>query len=393
MPRLTAAKVRTIAKPGMHGDGNGLYLRVKPSGSRSWIQRIVIGRRRRDLGLGSYPAIGLAEARAKAVTNKALVVAGRDPAAERGRVHVPTFRVAAERVYKANLPRWRNGHHTKTWWQSLERHAFPVIGDMRVDQIGRSDVLAVLEPIWSVRQETARRVRQRIRTILRWCEAHEYCTGNAAGEVLDGALPAMPRVKAHLRAMPYQDVAAALAVVDASRASMAAKLCFRFLVLTAARSGEARGATWDQVDEAERLWVIPGDRMKGGTEHRQPLSEAALAALGQAQVLRDESDLIFPSPLKRGCPLSNMSLTKVLRDTGLADRATVHGFRTSFRTWASERTNAAHAVMELSLAHVVGSPVERAYARSDLLAKRRRLMDQWSRFVNGDGADVARLRE
>ena len=150
-------------------------------------------------------------------------------------------------------------------------------------------------------------------------------------------------------------------------------------------SGEARGATWDQVDEAERLWVIPGDRMEGGTEHRQPLSDAALAALGQARVLRDESDLIFPSPLKRGCPLSNMSLTKVLRDTGLADSATVHGFRTSFRTWASERTNAPHAVMELSLAHVVGSAVERAYARSDLLAKRRRLMEQWGQFAGGHG--------
>ena len=147
-------------------------------------------------------------------------------------------------------------------------------------------------------------------------------------------------------------------------------------------SGEARGATWDQVDEAERLWVIPGDRMEGGTEHRQPLSDAALAALGQARVLRDESDLIFPSPLKRGRPLSNMSLTKVLRDTGLADSATVHGFRTSFRTWASERTN---AVMELSLAHVVGSAVERAYARSDLLAKRRRLMEQWGQFAGGHG--------
>ena len=176
-------------KPGMRGDGNGLYLNVTRSGQPSWIQRIVIRGRRRDLGLGGYPGTGLAEARRKAIANKALVVAGRDPVTERRRARSPTFRAAAERVYKANLPRWRNGHHTKTWWQSLERHAFPVIGDMRVDQIGRSDVLAVLQPIWSVRQETAWRVRQRIRTILRWCEAHEYCTGNAAGEAL-GRRPA-----------------------------------------------------------------------------------------------------------------------------------------------------------------------------------------------------------
>ncbi|MDE2773723.1 MAG: integrase arm-type DNA-binding domain-containing protein [Gemmatimonadota bacterium] len=391
MPNLTAAKVRTIKKSGMHGDGNGLYLNVTHSGSRSWIQRIVIGGRRRDLGLGGYPGTGLAEARRKAIANKALVVAGRDPVAERRSARVPTFRVAAERVYKANLPRWRNGHHTKTWWQSLERHAFPAIGDIRVDRIGRSDVLAVLEPIWSVRQETARRVRQRIRTILRWCEAHEYCAGNAAGEALDGALPTLPRVTAHLRALPYQHVTEALEVVEASGASKAAKMCLRFLVLTAARSGEARRATWDQIDEVERLWVIPADRMKGGAEHRQPLSAAALAVLGPARVLRDESGLIFPSPLRRGCPLSNMSLTKVLRDTSLAARTTVHGFRTSFRTWASERTNASHAVMELSLAHVVGSSVERAYARSDLLAKRRGLMEQWGKFVAGDGAGVVRV--
>ena len=184
----------------MHGDGNGLYLNVTQAGTRSWIQRITIGGRRRDLGLGAYPATGLAEARALALANKSLVTAGRDPLAERRRANVPAFREAAKRVFETNLPRWRNGKHTKTWWQSLERHAFPTLGDMRVDQIQRSDVLAVLEPIWGVRQETGRRVRQRIRTIPRWCEAHDYCTGNAAGDALDGALPTMPKVKAHLRA-------------------------------------------------------------------------------------------------------------------------------------------------------------------------------------------------
>ena len=392
MARLNAAKVKTIKKSGMHGDGNGLYLRVTRSGSRSWMQRIVIHGRRRDLGLGSYPAIGLAEARAFALANKALVTAGRDPLAERRRANVPTFREAARKVYEANLPRWRNGKHTVNWWGSLERHAFPVIGDVEVDRIRRSDVLAVLEPIWAVRQETARRVRQRIRTILRWCEAHDYCTGNAAGEALTGALPPMPHLKAHHRALPYREVTQALEIVDASDASLAAKLCLRFLVLTAARSGEARGATWDEIDEAVREWRIPGGRMKGGVQHRVPLCGPAWVVLERAGRLRDDSRLIFPSSVKPGHPMSDMTLTKVLRTTGLAERATVHGFRSTFRDWAAECTNAPHAVMELSLAHVVGSSVEQAYARSDLIDRRRELMDQWENFVTGGGAKAERLQ-
>ena len=375
----------------MHGDGNGLYLRVTGSGSRSWMQRIVIHGRRRDLGLGSYPTIGLAQARALAFANKALVTAGRDPLAERHRANVPTFREAAKKVYEANLPRWRNGKHTVNWWGSLELHAFPVIGDVKVDRIRRSDVLAVLEPIWAVRPETARRVRQRIRTILRWCEAHDYCAGNAAGEALNGALPPMPRLKAHHRALPYREVVEALETVDASDASLAAKLCFRFLVLTAARSGEARGATWDEIDEDAREWCIPTERMKSGVQHRVPLSGAALAVLEQASQIRDDSGLVFPSPVRPGRPMSDMTLTKVLRSTGLAERATVHGFRSTFRDWAAECTNAPHAVMELSLAHAVGSSVEQAYARSDLIAKRRALMDEWESFVTGGSPDSAPL--
>ena len=388
MPRLNAAKVKRIKKPGMHGDGNGLYLRVTRSGSRSWMQRIVIHGRRRDLGLGAYPAIGLSEARARAMANRALVTAGRDPVAERRRADSPTFREAAKRVYEANLPRWRSGKHTVNWWRSLERHAFPILGEMKVDRIRRSDVLAVLEPIWGERPETARRVRQRIRGILRWCEAHDYCSGNAGGEALDGALPPMPRLTAHHRALPYQNVRATLEIVDASGASLAAKLCLRFLVLTAARSGEAREATWEEIDEAAREWRIPAWRMKGGVQHRVPLSEAALTVLEQAASLRDDSGLIFPSPVKPDRPLSDVTLIKVLRSVGFAENATVHGFRSTFRDWAAECTNAPHSVMELSLAHAAGSSVEQAYARSDLFAKRRKLMDQWADFLSSAGADT-----
>ena len=234
----------------------------------------------------------------------------------------------------------------------------------------------------------ARKLRQRIRAVLAWAQAHGHVEHNFAGEPINGALPSMPAVKSHFRALPYQEIASALDTVEASGASMAAKLCLRFLILTASRSGEARSATWAEIDEDARLWVIPGSRMKGGAEHRQPLSDAAMIVLDQARVLDDGSRLVFPSPVRRGRPLSDMALTKLLRDVALADRATVHGFRTCFRTWASEKTSADHAVMELSLAHAVGSSVERAYARSDLLAKRRRLLDQWGRFVAETGGDA-----
>ena len=395
MGNLTAAKAKSLSKPGMHGDGEGLYLSVSRSGSRSWVQRISIDGRRREIGLGSFPAIGLAQARGLAAANRAAVAEGRDPLAEKRetkrKAAIPSFREAAERTFEANRPRWRNGKHTVSWWQTLERHAFPILGDMPVDRIGREDVLQVLTPIWSVRMETARRVRQRIRTILRWCMAHGYVEHNAAGEAIDGALPPMPRLRAHLRAMPYHEVAAALATVEASRASLASKLCLRFLVLTAARSGEARGAVWDEIDEDTGEWRIPGSRMKAGMEHRVPLSDAALELLEQARVLRDGSGLIFPSSVKAGHPMSDMTLTQVLRKTGLAERSTVHGFRSSFRDWAAECTSAPHAAMELSLAHAVGSSVEQAYARSDLIEKRRVLMQAWADFVTGDASEMLPL--
>ena len=220
--------------------------------------------------------------------------------------------------------------------------------------------------------------------------AHGYVEHNVAGEAIDGALPPMPRLKGHLRALPYQEVAAALATVDASGANLASKLCLRFLILTAARSGEARGAAWHEIHEETREWRIPGSRIKSGVEHRVPLSHAAVDVLERARPLRDKSGLIFPSSVKPGHPMSDMTLTQVLRKTGLAHRATVHGFRSAFRDWAAECTSAPHAVMELSLAHTVGSSVEQAYARSDLIEKRRVLMQTWADFLVGVVADPAR---
>ena len=390
--RLTAARVRAISEPGMHGDGATLYLNVTSTGAKSWIQRLTVDGKRRDLGLGGWPTVSMAEARDKAFENRKLARAGGDPLAAKRMARMPTFRDAAQRTFEANRPRWRNAKVERTWMQQLERHALPALGDMPVDQIGREDVLRVLTPIWTSRPEVARKLRQRIRATLAWAQAHGYVEHNVAGEAISGALPAMPAVQEHYRALPYGEVADALATVEASRASLPAKLCLRFLVLTAARSGEARGAAWDEIDPDSGEWRIPAGRMKAKVEHRVPLSDAALAVLERARPLREASGLVFPSPNRRNKPLSDMTLTKILRTTGLAERTTVHGFRSSFRDWAAETTNAPHAVMELCLAHAVGSAVEQAYARSDLFAKRRALMARWAEFVTGAGARVVQLR-
>ena len=389
MGKLTAAKVRAITRTGLHGDGGTLYLSVAPGGSKSWIQRLTVNGRRRDIGLGGFPLVSLAEAREKAFDNRRSARAGGDPLAEKHKAKVPTFREAAHKVFEATKPRWRSEQHTTNWLKYLERHAMPHIGDMHVDRIGREDVLRVLTPLWGTRMETARRVRQRVRAVLRWSQAHGFVAENVAGEGIDGALPTMPDVKEHFRALPYQEVRAALATVEASPASLAVKLCFRFTILTAARSGEAREAVWSEIDFDAREWRIPGARMKSGSEHRVPLSKAALAVLDQAETLKDGADLLFPSPLRKGRPLSNMTMTKLLRDVKLAERATMHGFRSSFRDWCAE-TNKPRELAEAALAHAV-SGVEGAYFRSDLLARRRTLMDQWAAYLTEERGTVVPL--
>ena len=385
---LTAAEIKSVKREGIYRAGPTLYLRIAPGGSKSWVQRLTIARKRHDIGLGGYPQVGLAHARKLALQNREIAWAGGDPLALKRKSKLPTFKQAAEKTFEANRGRWRSEKTARNWEQGMNKHILPVIGELRIDQIGRAEVLRILTPIWTTKPEVARKQRNRIRTVLSWCQAHGYIEHNVAGEVIDGALPPMPAVKEHYRALPYQEVPAALETVNTSNSSLVCKLCFRFLVLTAVRSGEARGATWAEIDFEKREWRIPASRMKTGTEHRIPLSDEALAVLEQAKILRDGSDLIFPSSVKRGTPLSNMAMTKILRDNDLAARTTAHGFRSSFRDWAGECTNTAHAVMELSLAHKVGSAVEQAYARSDLLAKRRRLMEQWAAYITGAEAEL-----
>ena len=379
--KLSATRVKALRDPGRYSDGDGLHLFISRAGGKSWVQRITIDGRRRDIGLGGYPNVSLAQARRRAADNRAAIANGKDPVADKRKPAVLTFSRAAHAVHEVNRPRWRNERHALSWMQTLERHAFPKIGSKPIASIGRTDVLTVLTPIWSTRPETARRVRQRMRTVFRWAMANELIETNPAGEAIDGALPSMPKIKAHLRALPYQEVSSALKTVDASQTSLAAKRCLRFLVLTATRSGEARGATWDEIDFDGATWTIPASRMKAGVEHRVPLSDQVLEVLTLAHQLEDGSVLCFPSPLRPGRMLSDMTLTKVLRSTGLADRATVHGFRTSFKTWTMEQTDTPWAVGEAALAHLLGGSVEQAYARSDLFVRRRMLMQQWADYL------------
>ncbi len=388
--KMTYAEAKSLKKPGFHFMGDTLYLRIGTGEGKSWVQRLTINGKRHDIGLGSFKLVTLAEARDRAFENrKAARIHKRDPLAEKRKARLPSFRDAAEQTHEALKPSWRNGKHTRNWLQAMEKYVFPVIGPTQIDRLGREDVLKILTPLWTTRPETARRLRQKMRQTFRWAMAHGHIENNPAGEMIEGALPKLPAVKAHLRALPYRDVPAALETIGQSGAGIAVKLAFRFLVLTAARAGEVRGATWDEIDLDNKTWTIPAERMKGGKVHRVPLSNPALAVLEQARILADGTGLVFPSPQRPGKPLSDMALTKLLRDNGLADRATAHGFRSSFRDWCAD-TGKPREVAEAALAHVVGG-TEGAYFRSDLFERRRGVMNQWADYVTGVKADVVEL--
>ncbi len=389
MGKLTQTFLRSVTKPGRYGDGDTLIFRVAPGGTKSWVQRINIDGKPHDIGLGPWPLVSMREARDKAFENRRTVYAGGDPLADKRKARVPTFRAAAAATFAANKGRWKHWSTAAHWTAGMTKHAYPKIGSMPVDRIGPQDVLRVLSPLWTSKPEIARKLRQRIRAVLRWCEANGYVDRNAAGEVLDGALPTMPRVREHFRALPYAEIQEALETVDAGKAGMSARLCLRFVVLTAVRSGEARFSQWSEIDLERRTWTIPAARMKANAEHRVPLSDAALAVLEDARALDDGSGLVFPSPRRRGKDLSNNTMTKMLRDVGLT--ATVHGFRSSFRDWCAE-TGKPREIAEAALAHVVAG-VEGAYFRSDLFERRRKLMDQWAAFVTATPAGkVVQLR-
>ena len=385
--QLTAVKVHTLKAPGVYTDGEGLTLRVSGTGSKVWVLRCTIAGQRHNISLGGYPAIGLAEARRLGREHNRAIAEGRNPVTEKrvaqdqakAKAAIPTFKQVAGTVIELRRPTWSNARHAKQWTESLQLHAFPVIGDKRVDEVTNADTLAVLAPIWTAKAETATRVRQRMATVFDFAIVQGWRTNNPAGGALAKALPRRPRRKQHHTALPYGDVPAALARILASTADYVTKLAFEFLVLTAARAGEVRGMVWDEVDLESCTWTIPADRMKARREHRVPLSPRASQILAKAKEFTGGQGVVFSSK-RTGRPLSNMAFEMLLRR--LEIDAVPHGFRSSFRDWTIAETATPWSVGEAALAHQLGNSLESAYARHDLFDRRRGLMNDWVDFLS-----------
>ena len=400
--KLTTKIIADIDEPGRYGDdaAPGLYLIVQRHASKrtgeatlrkSFMQRLTIHGKRHDIGLGTvrWGVTTISAARRQAIENYRLARMGGDPLAAK-RSAAPTFEVAAEAVIALHSETWKDaGKSEKQWRSSLAKYAMPRLGQKTVDRITTADVLAVLMPHWNAKRETMRRVRQRIGAIMKWAIAEGHRTDNPAGDAITAALPRNGVKRQHQRALDHADVSAALDTVRASGAYPVTGLAFEFLVLTATRSGEVRGARWDEVDFDAATWTVPGERMKAGNPHRVPLSDRAVAVLQEARGYADGSGLVFPS-VRRGKPLSDSTLSRLLRETGVA--AVPHGFRSSFRQWAAERTNAPREVAEEALAHINPNRVEAAYQRSDLFERRRDLMDAWAQYIDSSLADVLPIR-
>lgn len=390
MGRLTATAVKAANAPGRYGDGDGLALLVGKSGSKSWIVRVQKDGKRRDIGLGSEKKVSLALARERARIARSQIEAGIDPVAERRKAAgIPTFREAAALVHAEHKGGWKNGKHGKQWLATLEAYSFPAFGDVAVSAIDAPAVRDALAAIWLTKPETARRLRQRIVTVIDWAVAKGYRDGPLAMAVIDKALPKQRAKVKHHAALPYADLPAFMADLR-SRESMG-RLALEAVILTAARSGEVRLMTWGELDLEAGLWTVPAERMKAGREHVVPLPKQAVRFFERMKAhRRGDSDLVFPGA-KRAKPLSDMTLTKVMRDMKVD--AVPHGFRSTFRDWVGEETNWPADLAEAALAHVISDKTVAAYERGTKLEKRRELMASWADYCEGaSGGNVVRLR-
>ena len=383
---LTAVEVRRLIEPGLHAVGEvaGLCLYVKPTGARSWVLRTMVGARRAELGLGGYPTTTLAQARERARETLDQIRKGIDPAAERRSKRSTvqwTFKATALAYIADNRAGWKNPKHAQQWENTLATYAYPVFGDKHVRDVNKGDVLACIRPIWTTKNETADRLRNRIELILKYAVRSDLRPEgpNPASwhECVEGVLPPpskVAKVEHHpaLAIDGMHDFMVKLRQV----AGMGGK-ALEFAILTAARSGEVRGATWSEIDLQGAVWSIDGKRMKSGRPHRVPLSVKALELL-EALPRFEGTDLVFPGA--KGKPLSDMTLTAALRRMKV--NVTAHGFRSTFRDWAAERTAFPAEVAEMALAHAVGDATEAAYRRGDLFEKRRELMDLWAKFID-----------
>lgn len=382
MGTLTALSVKN-AKPGRHIDGKGLYLLVKDTGAKSWVLRVQVDGRRRDYGIGSLDILSLAEARDKAADGRKMAKAGLNPSLEwkKLREEIPTFEKAATRYHENVVGGWKNTKHGKQWLATLMEYAFPHIGTMPVNQIDTPAIQKVLLPIWLKVPETARRVRQRVGTVLDYAHGQGWRAMEAPMRAVAKGLPKQPKKSGHFAAMPYSAIPDFIATLRAKEPSVG-RLALEFTVLTAARSGEVRGMTWTEVDMDGKRWLIPGSRMKAGEPHAVPLSEPALAILEHMKGLfKKDDEPVFPG-MKRQ-PLSDMTLAKALASAGGADY-TVHGFRSTFRDWIADKLPTVPGdVAEAALAHAIPNRVEAAYRRTKYFDQRVDLMAKWGNYLAG----------
>lgn len=392
MPRkakeLGALEVSRLIDTGLHAVGGvaGLHLQVTQSGARSWILRLQVGGKRRDMGLGGYPDVTLAQAREKARQAREAAQNGIDPIDARkdaqrallaSRGAEITFEKAAHAFINAKSPEWKNAKHIGQWEATLQTYAFPIIGKLRVNEIALAHVMSILEPIWTEKTETAKRLRGRLESILDWATVRGYRTGENPARWkghLDKLLASPKKVAKvkHHPAILVGEIGTFMA--DLRTRDGVSALALEFLALTATRSGEVRGAKWNEIDLTGKVWTIPADRMKAGKEHRVPLSTRALSIIQELPRI-DGNEYVFASP--RGGQLSDMTLTAVMRRMNLD--AVPHGFRSTFRDWAAERTNFPREAAEMALAHTIESKVEAAYRRGDLFEKRRLMMEEWAK--------------
>ncbi len=377
MGKLSATGVKAASRPGRIGDGDGLFLIIQPGGTKSWVCRVQKNGNRRDFGLGSASKVTLAQARDRAREIRAWVELGLDPLFERRKAQgIPTFKEAALKVLAAHRKTWRNEKHEGQWLQTLISYAFPQIGDVKVSEITGPMIRNVLAEIWLTKPETARRVRQRIGTVLDWAYASGYRENEAPMRAISKGLPRQPKKDGHFAAMPYTNIPAFLIQLRARESY--SRLALEFAILTATRSGEVRGALWEEIDFDQTLWRIARDRMKADREHVVPLCLRAIRIIERCAELRvRQCPIIFPG-IRGDKPMSDMTLTKLLKE--MKQPYTAHGFRSAFRDWVSEETDHQGDVAEAALAHAVKDKTEAAYRRGNLLEKRRQLMEDWADF-------------
>ena len=388
---LSAARVRALRVQGRYADGNGLYLVVDRSGAKRWILRTLVQGRRRDIGLGGISLVSLAEARDAAAEMRRIARSGGDPLTERRKARsiVPSFEEAAHKVHEEHSTTWKNEKHAAQWISTLKHYVFPIFGNRPVDQIDTPEVLNALSKIWLTKPETARRVRQRIGTVLDWAKVAGHRTGDNPINGIAKGLPKQPKRKSHHAALPYLELPGFVEELQRAGAAESTRLAFEFLILTATRTSEVLLAEWSEINAEKETWTIPSERMKAGRKFRVPLPSRCMEILSRVKEISDGGKYIFPGRNKK--PLSNMVFLMTLRRMGKT--CTAHGFRSTFRDWAAERTNFSREVCEMALAHTVSNKVEAAYLRGDIFEKRRELMATWAAFVtSGRSADIVTLR-